>query len=80
VNLRQQPFLGRLLLLIAAAGLGLVAGYVLGLAFILVVVSVFGHIDDTHPVRQLAVVGMAYAITGLAGLAAAILAWRRLFR
>lgn len=67
-------------MLIASAGLGLALGYLVGVGFILVVVSLFGHIDDTHPVRQLAVVGTAYAITGMAGLGAAILAWRRLFR
>jgi uncharacterized membrane protein len=80
VNLRRQPFGIRLILWAMAVAIGLTVGFALGLGFIAVVVAVFGHADDTHPLRQFVVVGAAYAVMGLTGVLAAFVAWRRLFR
>jgi hypothetical protein len=80
VNLRRQPFVVRLIFLAIAVAIGLGVGYTVGLGLIAIVVALFGHADDTHPVRQLVVVGAAYAVTGFTALGAGLLAWRRLFR
>lgn len=79
VHLRRLPIIARIVLLIAATGVGLLVGFGLGLGLIRLVQALVGDFP-THSLRGLVVIASAYAVTGLTGLAALAVAWLGLFR
>jgi len=79
LSLRGLPVIVRILLLGTVTGLGLLFGFGLGLALIRVLHALIGDVP-THSLRGLVVIASAYAVTGLTGVAALVVAWRWLFR
>jgi hypothetical protein len=78
MRIRQRSRAVRTGVWLALSAIGVCAGFVVGIGAITLDVAVFGH-SEGHTLHQLVVVGAAYLITGVTGLAVASLTWRRLF-